>query len=262
MTKIKNFEQVDEYLYRSAKLSAVDIFALKEKGIKQIISLDETFGRMISEACEELGIKHLIKNVDIEDNKSVRNILTDDLVSLIQDNGPTLIHCKAGKDRTGLVCAVYCLMTGVPMTDVKKKLFYFGFGFGLPKECKDYYLKIINAVGRAKIKKDVLLNDSAVQLSSNWMDKDPYASYLEPPMLPASNSFYSDIESPGRHDIKYPAQLDNSQSREEFLRNRGNKGEIPDGNPETDSFPMVGLLYNDISNTGIAPTDLSGLFYD
>jgi len=143
MSKIKNFEQVDKYLYRSAKLSAVDIFALKEMGIKQIISLDETFARMIAEACEELNIKHLIKNVDIEDNSTVRNILTNNLVSVIQDNGPTLIHCKAGKDRTGLVCAVYSLMTGVPMKEVKNKLFYFGFGFGLPKLLKIIILKLL-----------------------------------------------------------------------------------------------------------------------
>lgn len=261
MSKIKNFEKVDKHLYRSAKLSAIDIFTLKEKGIKQIISLDENFGKMIAEACEELGIKHLIKHIDVEDNSSVRNILTNDLVSLIQDNGPTLIHCKAGKDRTGLVCAVYSLMNGGKMADVKKKLFYFGFGIGLPKQTKDYYLKIINAVGK-NIKKDILNNDSAVQLSSNWMDKDPYASYLDPPLMPATNSFYSDPESPGRHDIKYPAQLDNAYSREEFLRNRGNKGEIPDGREESEGLPMVGLLYNDISNTGIAPSELSGLFYD
>jgi len=94
------------------------------------------------------------------------------------------------------------------------------------------------------------------------MDLDPFISYLDPPLMPATNSFYSDPESPGRHDIKYPDQLDNGYSREEFLRNRGNKGEIPDGHEESDSLPLVGLLYNDISNTGIAPSELSGLFYD
>lgn len=268
---IRNFEKVDKYLYRSGKLKPIDIMELKEKGIKKIISLDEELGSDIAKACKELKIQHEICPIDIYDNKSVRNILNDNLVSIIRTNGPTLVHCRAGKDRTGLVCAIYSLMTGKKMKDVKSRLFYFGFGIGLPTKTKDYYLKIINEFGKVAPKKDLLHNDSLIQLSRSYMDTmgdtstDPHASYLEPPLLEsfAPNLDYSRAYP---YEVDYPtegkAERVNEFSREFFEKNRNKK------NPETASkkdnvdIPSVGLYYNGINNTGFNPTNIGGLFYD
>lgn len=264
--KIKNLKKVDKHLYRSGKIKPIDVMVLKDMGIKTIISLDDIIGNEILDACKKLDINHLILPIDIENNKTVRNILNDDFLSTIQDNGPTLVHCKAGKDRTGLVVAVYCLMNGKPISQVKKDLFYFGFGIGLPTVAKDYYLKVINEVDRTFNKKDKLKSDSQdslVQYSRSYLDSsDPSASYLEAPL---GHTFapYLDYQTDYPYETRYPENIPKEYSREYFEKNRNKKNPETETTSKNKSMPSAGLYYNGISNTNShTPFDMSGIFND
>lgn len=259
--RIRNFDKVDKYLYRSAKLKPVDIMMLKDIGIKKIISLDDELGHEIADICQKLKIKHLILPIDIYDNKSIRGIVNDNLVSTIRKDGPTLVHCRAGKDRTGLVCAIYSLMTGKKIDEVKKRLFYFGFGVGLPIKTKDYYLKVINEFAKTCKSKDYLNNDSLIQFSRSYMDMDPQAGYLDPPVI-ETFAPYLDISRQYPYQTDYPEELNTEYSRETFEKNRNKRNPETQQTEENIEMPLVGLYYNDINNTGLMPSNISGLIYD
>jgi protein tyrosine/serine phosphatase len=99
---LKNFYQLDEKVYRSAQPDKQGFQELKARGIRNVLSFRDhhsdddgrDFGLNLYRVRMEAG--------DITDSKLI------EALRIIRDaDGPILIHCWHGSDRTGLVSAMY-----------------------------------------------------------------------------------------------------------------------------------------------------------
>ena len=125
-------------IYRSSSLgvaSEEDVLEMKALGIKTVIDLREPKSKeeLPNPFLNEEGIAYISLNVNgdgripkdyneqfetymemLEDPFSARTIFK----TLIRAEKPILMHCNAGKDRTGIFSAVLLLLAGVSMDDV------------------------------------------------------------------------------------------------------------------------------------------------
>jgi len=124
---VPNLHQIDVNVYRSAQPTAEGFKNLVKLGIKTIINLrafhsdkDESAG--LDLRCEEISFKtwhpeqeDIIKFIKIIQNK---------------ENGPFLIHCQHGSDRTGMMSAIYRMyFQGWSKEDAIDEMKSGGFGF-------------------------------------------------------------------------------------------------------------------------------------
>ena len=106
-TTVKNLNRVTPQLYRSAQPDAAGMRGLEKLGVKTVIDLRD----LNDDAKEARGTGLRLQRVKmdawhIEDGDIVRV-----LASLRRrENGPFLVHCHHGSDRTGIVCAMYRLV--------------------------------------------------------------------------------------------------------------------------------------------------------
>jgi protein tyrosine/serine phosphatase len=125
---VGNLHRVNETLYRSGQPTKEGMIILKEKiGINTVINLrvfhsdaDEVTGTGLLN--EELSVK----TWHIEDEDVVR------VLKLIRnrENGPFLIHCHHGADRTGLMSAMYRIVEqDWPKDEAIKEMVDGGYGF-------------------------------------------------------------------------------------------------------------------------------------
>src|ERR1700693_2324264 len=107
---LHRFIKVSDDLYRGSAPSPADVIALyKNYGIRKIVSLDIDSGNKIKKVCKMLEIEHILiplhpTKVSI---KPLIHLLKQNLYDLLIKGGPTYVHCFQGKDRTGLVIAMY-----------------------------------------------------------------------------------------------------------------------------------------------------------
>ncbi len=129
---IKRFRKITDDLYRGSAPTVKDVVKLhKLFGIKKIISLDEESGNKIKRICQLLGIEQVNLPLDGTKNSLIR-LLSNDIKKLLMDGGPTFIHCKEGKDRTGFLAALFkCKYMGVSLQDALTEARSLGFGEGV-----------------------------------------------------------------------------------------------------------------------------------
>ncbi len=101
---LPNLHKVSDALYRGAQPTAEGFRALKKMGVKTVINL-----RSHHSDADELGHTGLAYE---EIPMSARHTGADDAVrflKLVTDKArtPAFVHCKAGADRTGAMCALY-----------------------------------------------------------------------------------------------------------------------------------------------------------
>lgn len=140
------FAKVDKNLYRGGRPSREDLYLLKDKyGINKIVSLDQEIGEDIDPICEELGLEHIIWGIG-DGNDPKIELLEEKIIPNLTFDGPTYIHCKHGKDRTGMSVAMYRILKNKwPLKKALQEAFKFGMGKGLDEETsRSYY----NAVGK------------------------------------------------------------------------------------------------------------------
>lgn len=141
---IKRFLKVNDNLYRGGAPSVQDVIDLKKMGINKIVSLDEMSGKKIDRICKLLGIEHVIVPLDVSKPRSILSLLGFDLYNLLIDNGPTFVHCHEGKDRTGMVVAMFkCKYEGWSFEKATREAIKIGFGLGLPPKTIHMYLQLI-----------------------------------------------------------------------------------------------------------------------
>jgi protein tyrosine/serine phosphatase len=125
---VGNLHRVNENLYRSEQPTSEGMKTLKEKiGIKTVINLrvfhsdsDEVSGTGLLN--EELSVKtwHIENEDVIRVLKLIRN----------KENGPFLIHCEHGADRTGLMSAMYRIVEqGWTKDEAIQEMVNGGYGF-------------------------------------------------------------------------------------------------------------------------------------
>jgi protein tyrosine/serine phosphatase len=127
MSGVGNLHKINEGLYRSAQPTREGMINLEKMGIKTVINLrafhsdsDEISGtELLNDA---LGVK----TWHIEDEDVIRVLRT----IRKKENGPFLIHCLHGADRTGVMSALYrIVMQGWTKEDALKEMVDGGYGF-------------------------------------------------------------------------------------------------------------------------------------
>lgn len=112
---ISRFAQVSPGIYRGGQPEAKGIEYLKELGVKTIIDLrydgwpDENAEELDSEEriAKAAGIEYL--NYGISAYRPIKDEQISKILAVLKDAGsrPVYVHCKRGRDRTGLVIALH-----------------------------------------------------------------------------------------------------------------------------------------------------------
>ncbi|HOG50393.1 MAG TPA: tyrosine-protein phosphatase [Lentisphaeria bacterium] len=128
---LPNFHQVNDVLYRSAQPSAEGYAAAAKLGIKAVLRLRSASDK--SEGNQWINAAGLALH-DVP--MTAWNIGDDDVIQAMRilrharRDGPFLVHCLHGADRTGLVCALYrVLFENWNREDAIAELTGGGFGF-------------------------------------------------------------------------------------------------------------------------------------
>jgi Tyrosine phosphatase family len=255
---IHRFQKITDGLYRGSAPSPKDVKHLKDKfGIKKIISLDEDTGNYIDRACKLLGIKHIMLPLNGKKGPLL-NFLRQDLKKLLIDGGPTFFHCLHGKDRTGLLAALFkCKYMGMKPADAIKEAKSFGFGVGVDPKIVKLYEKIIKNC-------KPVADENNADIVSNQRDykSDNRDSFLDEAHQGSFAPYLSETrEYP--YDFVYNPLNDQSQTRENYKKPIKEHSEEDVEDTENDLVPMVGVFNNDAGGRGFGPTEnYGGFFYD
>ena len=104
-------QQINQFLYRGARPSFEQMRSLKnELGIATIVSLDdnESVVKQERQWADQLGIELVSIPIDVlrwPENEKVDQILIEMLKS--RQSNQVYLHCRQGKDRTGLMTGLY-----------------------------------------------------------------------------------------------------------------------------------------------------------
>jgi protein tyrosine/serine phosphatase len=124
---VPNLHQITSTLYRSEQPTALGFRNLEKLGIRTVINLrafnsddDEVRGTNLRTA----RVKILTWNIDDDHVVDVMRMLRN------PENGPYLIHCQHGADRTGLMSAMYRILEqGWSVDDALAELTGGGYGY-------------------------------------------------------------------------------------------------------------------------------------
>lgn len=112
-TRWRNLHQLDEMMWRSNQPSPRQIAHLAKMGIRNIVNLrgPRTVGtwQLEAQACEA----HHIRLYDFTARSRAapdKQMLHDARDLFASLKGPSLMHCKSGADRAGLMSALYMMM--------------------------------------------------------------------------------------------------------------------------------------------------------
>ena len=106
---LPNFHKINSGLYRGGQPSKKGLLKLKGLGVKTIISLRSNFvltqrEKVMAEKLNMNFISMPLSGFSMPGNKKVKGLMeaiTDN------ENQPVYIHCRSGRDRTGMVVAAY-----------------------------------------------------------------------------------------------------------------------------------------------------------
>lgn len=232
---MERFRQVTKNLYRGSAPTIDEVKALQKKfNINKIVSLDHDSGEKISRACKLLGIKQIKIYID-ESKSSLLKLFKYDFKKLL-DSEPTFIHCAFGRDRTGLVIAIFQVkyLNYSPEKAIKEAK-SLQFGEGLPSQILNIYENLIYNTKPIK-SNDINSADSIVDIEREYK-QDNKDSYLDEAQQ-QSFAPYTEQKDPVYNEI-----YDQSPTRQNY-------GIKPMINQTTNDFPSVGQSNNDSGITG------------
>lgn len=244
---IYRFRKVLNNVYRGSAPALKDVATLvKDYNIKKIVSLDKEDGLKIKNICKNLGIKQIIFPM-YGKRSDVLKLLSKDLKELFIDNGPTFIHCSAGKDRTGFVSALLKVKyNNEDPEEAIKEAKELGFGAFLPKEwqkaIKLYEKAILNA--KEKDKNDAI--DSIVENSRTYIDSNR-ASPLDK-ATQQSMAVYEDTTRKYPYDNQYVTTRNDDYSI------------VVEDKEKLNRVPAVGTYDNNAGIQGVGPVENYGGF--
>lgn len=128
----KRFAVVDDgILYRSAQPGRSALRRVRgDFGVRTVLILRDESPR-VAEECEQAkaeGIRPV--PIPIQSRKPLTTNQIDAFFRLVDDPGsrPVLVHCAAGRHRTGLLCALYRVRRqGWSPADARREMLSFGF---------------------------------------------------------------------------------------------------------------------------------------
>jgi len=121
-----NLHQVTEGVWRSAQPAPRHLRAAARRGVRRVINLrgEEAYGGfwLEEQTCARLGLELInirLRSRAAPSRKDIAAIRT----AIAEIDGPTLVHCKSGSDRTGLFCAFYLIFReGIPVSEARRQL--------------------------------------------------------------------------------------------------------------------------------------------
>jgi protein tyrosine/serine phosphatase len=124
---VPNLHQITPTLYRSEQPTALGMKNLEKLGIRTVINLrffNDDAKKVAGTSLRTERVKILTWNVDDAHVVEVMRLLRQ------AENGPFLIHCQHGADRTGLMSAMYrVLEQGWSVDDALAELTGGGYGY-------------------------------------------------------------------------------------------------------------------------------------
>ncbi len=123
-----NLYRITPTLYRSARLQHVDVAQLQELGIKTVVNLRAFHSD--DAVLKDSGIGMLrvpINSWDVNDRNIAAALRA---IRAAEQQGPVLLHCLHGADRTGTVTAMYrMLYQGWSKQQALDELVHGGYGY-------------------------------------------------------------------------------------------------------------------------------------
>jgi protein tyrosine/serine phosphatase len=141
---VNNLFRLAPSLYRSAKLSRRDVPHLRELGIRKVISLRAYHSDRRILAGSGIATHRIpINTWNICDREVLAAL---DALRRVESDGPILIHCQHGADRTGLICALYRIVfQNWSKEAALDELLNGGFGFHTIWKNIPHYLEHVDA---------------------------------------------------------------------------------------------------------------------
>lgn len=239
-------EVIPKTLFRGSAPSPKDVMWLKDNlGIKKIVSLDQISGEMISRACKLLGITHVKVYIN-HDRRSLWNFVSQDLEKLFLEHGPTFVHCREGKDRTGMASAmVECKFLKTDPEKAIQRAKSLGFGIGLDPKITELYEEIIRTTKPSKDE-----NSADIVSSVREYQGDNRDSFLDEAHQ-GSFAPYLDHTKQNPMDAVYTYINDQSPTRQNYPDTSLFEHDPSKG----DAVPNVGEFDNDAGQRGFGPTE-------
>jgi Tyrosine phosphatase family len=276
---IKRFFRINDNLYRGSAPSPQDVIALKNQyGIKKIVSLDEIAGKHIGRICKLLDLTHIIIPLNADDIEPMANLLNENLQQLLIEGGPTYVHCIQGKDRTGMVIAMYdCKYNDVSCDEAIDRAKSLGFGIGLPPTIRDFYERAIRSYCDCEMPEDensADIVDHTRQWRNEWRgsvldeaDRKSFSTYQDPNVneWPELSDTYTDTLN-GNFGIGETVSLRSSPFGQPYDYAYDPKWSTRETNEEPADFeddygvPMVGQYDSDAGIKGVGPVEIGGGF--
>lgn len=124
--RLSNWYQLDQKVYRASQPNRDGFKDVIEFGIKNVLNLRDYH----SDRSEAKGLKIKLHRVEMEAHNVVEGDLIKALKIIKNAEGPVLIHCWHGSDRTGLLCAMYRItFQNWSKEDAIDELINGGFGY-------------------------------------------------------------------------------------------------------------------------------------
>ncbi|MBU4444815.1 tyrosine-protein phosphatase [bacterium] len=125
-----NFHIVTPGVWRSSQPNRESLDRMKKHGLKTVINLrgDKATNLWERHIADSLGLKYYNIQIDAryeQNTDTVRYIL-----SIMHDSAhqPVLIHCLGGKDRTGMLSAIYKMRyCGTSFEDAYREMLMYGY---------------------------------------------------------------------------------------------------------------------------------------
>jgi tyrosine-protein phosphatase SIW14 len=137
---LSNVGRISQGVYRGNQPLPDGYKTLKEMGIRTVINLRSRHSE--KKAVEDAGMNYMefpismIKNLKRENVRQIVNAMAD------PKNQPVYVHCALGRDRTGIVTAIYRIeKQGWPFDEAEQEMQDFGFNdiwINLKKLVHDY----------------------------------------------------------------------------------------------------------------------------
>ncbi len=146
--ELPKLHRINEKLYRGAQPRDGGLLRLRELGVKTVINLrgsnDET--RSEAQQAQSLGLNYFnvpIGRIGRPTDTKVQRVLA---ILNAAENQPVFVHCNYGRDRTGLIIAVYRLANeGWSAEEAQREANRHGmfwWKFGLKSFIRNFYSRI------------------------------------------------------------------------------------------------------------------------
>ncbi len=123
---LKNFYRVDDRVYRSEQPAKEDFPLLEGLGIREVLNMR----RLHSDEEKAAGTNLKLHRMKVNTGRMSIEQMVEALRMIRDAQGPILIHCWHGSDRTGAVIAMYRIVfQDVPKEDAIREMTDGGFGF-------------------------------------------------------------------------------------------------------------------------------------